>query len=131
MSVSSLASTDNNNPLNTYFTFTNDTHFVLTNLRYKFAINGIFGVGNVVSNVQQIVGISGQLNPGHSDTEKQNLLGVNSQNFQITMTAGVYYRPKFWFFTWEKHDNFNFVSVQTNTGYMWIEKDIVTPTSSQ
>ena len=125
VSISSQTPVNPNDAFSTYFTFANNSHFVLTNLRCEFIINGKDAHNNVITVFRSIIDILGHLKQGHSDTEKASIK-VISPGMNANMEVIIYYTPKFLFIPlWRRHDSFNFQSVTTSSGYSWIEKDIV------
>ncbi len=125
VSISSQTAVNPNDAFSTYFTFSNDSHFALTNIRCEFTMNATFNKGGSMTGVKTPIALEGELRPGHSDTER-TAVAVISPNTEANMVVDIYYNPKFWFVPLpQRHDSFNFISIKTATGYYWIEKDLV------
>ncbi len=125
VSISSQIPINPNDAFSTYFTFTNNSHFVLTNLRCEFIINGKDAHNNIISDFRSMIDIQGRLPQGHSDTERASIR-VISPGMNAKMEVIIYYTPRFSFIPLpSRHDSFSFRSVTTPSGYSWIAKDIV------
>jgi hypothetical protein len=126
LAVSSFTQGDPNNPLNTYFTISNDSVLALQNVRFVFVTNMIVGT-NVFKNIQTS-GNAGQQNVGRINAGQkisQNT-GINIGNFsgKAEVEIKIFYFPQYYpqFSFLEKHVNFKFDSIQTSNGYSWIEQ---------
>jgi hypothetical protein len=131
VSISSQTPVNPNDAFSTYLTFTNNSHFVLTNLRYGYSIyiwdviNGKDADNTTIAVAGGVYDIPGHLLQGHSDTEKPEI-SIISPDINATMTVSIYYTPKFGFIPLpSRHDSFSFQSVTTPSGYAWIEKDVI------
>jgi hypothetical protein len=125
VSIPSQTPVNPNNPFSTYFTFTNNSHFVLTNLHCDFVINGKDALNNTLIDCHYIIDIPGQLAQGHSDTERALFIGA-TKGMNANMQVNISYTPKFLFIPLPpRRDSFSFQSIETASGYWWIEQDVV------
>jgi hypothetical protein len=126
LAVTSITQTDPTNPMNTYFTISNNGVLALQNVRFVFVTNMIAGT-NVFKNIQTS-GNAGQQNVGRINSGQiisQNT-GINIGNFNgnAEVEINIFYFPQYYprFSFLEKHAKFKFDSIQSSSGYSWVEQ---------
>ncbi|MBN1191860.1 MAG: hypothetical protein JXA46_19065 [Dehalococcoidales bacterium] len=122
-SITSQIAKSPSNAFDTYFTFSNEGHFVLTNIKCAFTVlEAQIEDRIVLSDVTSEYQIEGKVYPGHRVT-KQTGISVESDYTIAKMKAEINYTPLFGFINLPtRQDQFYFEAIKTVTGYYWIEQ---------
>lgn len=126
LAVSSFTQADSKDPMNTYFTISNNGVLALIDVRFNFTTDIV--AGTTVLHDLQTSGNEGQqdvgiINPGQKVSEST---GISLENFNgyAEIEIDVAYFPQYYpqLSIFERHAIFKFKSIKTSEGYSWIEQ---------
>jgi hypothetical protein len=127
-SVTSLTSTDPNDPMSTFFTISNNGVLALMDVRFVFTTDMVLGT-NVFKDVRTSENEGQQnvekINPGQKISQGT---GIKINNFEgnAVVKIDAWYYPQYYprLSIFERHSTFRFESIRTSTGYSWIEQPV-------